>query len=131
MGFLIFLLLAGVFFYFFYVGSNTTGAVVYKCSDTDGGVNIYSKGEASSIGDSNIRIVDRCTGLTSLDEAYCTSESGVATLVKEICPVGYHCNDASCIETVECNDLVDNDKDGAKDYPNDSGCSSLSDEKEN
>lgn len=122
------IVLAGAFYLFF--GNNSTGAAISKCIDTDEKFGIYLKGNASSVGsgDDGIYIADECIGLTGVKEAYC--DGNTATASEKFCPVGFHCNDGACIETSECNDLIDNDGDGTKDYPGDADCTSLDDSAE-
>jgi len=71
-----------------------------ECSDSDNGINYYSKGSAQ---DSNQTISDMCVADNpkQLSEAYC--EDGIAKSVKYDCPNG--CSEGACLcPTTKCSD---------------------------
>ena len=71
-----------------------------KCTDTDGGVNIYVKGTttgATSPGGQVITETDIC-GSDMVTEYYCKSD-GYMSLQVTPCPSGYQCGDGACVKS--------------------------------
>jgi len=94
-----------------------------KCTDSDGGINVYTKGTVVVNGAS---YTDYCQSNTIVFEYRC-SDKNVASS-KEPCPTNYLCQNGRCIKKLpECSDGIDNDNDGLVDFPADPGCESSSD----
>ena len=89
-----------------------------KDNDGDGLIDYqYDKKSKMNIGDPG------CTSATDNDESNCGDRVCEGGETCATCP-------ADCGTCTQCNDKIDNDKDGLIDYPADKGCSSLTDNDE-
>ncbi len=84
--------------------SSTTPTVIHPaCSDSDGGVNIYSKGTATGADSNDKKFTNRdyCSGSTGVMEYSClAAANGDILQVKYYeCPSGYTCDNGACKET--------------------------------
>ena len=61
------------------------------CYDTDGGKDLFKKGISAGVWDS-------CLSKYKILERYCTEYNAGADSINE-CPLGYICNDGSCVES--------------------------------
>ncbi|MEK7664458.1 MAG: hypothetical protein AAB340_03445, partial [Patescibacteria group bacterium] len=61
-------------------------------------------------------------------QAYCSNST--SGQLQQNCSSNQTCSNGSCISQNQCSDNIDNDQDGAIDYPNDFSCSSASDNDE-
>lgn len=123
------LAISGAFYYMFENTGVTGAATGTKCTDSDGGINIYVKGTAvQTTGRNDKFVTDMCSGTTQVIEAYCSKNK--ATTTTKSCSTGYICSDGACTKIYACNDGIDNDGDGKTDYPNDPGCASSTDNDE-
>ncbi|MFH1290641.1 MAG: matrixin family metalloprotease, partial [Nanoarchaeota archaeon] len=106
------------------------------CVETDGGLNYYEMGFATgTLYDNSYRldVPDECIpwgleGEVRLKEFYCDEEDGLLRVSYHNCPED--CINGRCYPDPQCNDGIDNDNDGATDFPADFSCSSLQDDDE-
>lgn len=68
------------------------------CYDSDGGFNIYEKGQA--IPSSGGTFWDYCSGSYAVREYYCSGKDAVYTTTD--CPSGYYCSSGACIRGEAC-----------------------------
>lgn len=75
------------------------------CEDSDGGDNIYLRGEAAlrrSDGASQPHFDDACyPGTNDVEELVCASDSSSIVFLRQTCPEGFHCQDGACVEGEE------------------------------
>lgn len=102
----------------------------FACTDGDGGQNITIKAKCSDQLGSN---VDSCLDNVTLEEWYCQGNE-CRSAIFNCTAEGYDaCVDGACVnnpEPPECSDGIDNDGDGAVDWPADFSCSSSKDDDE-
>lgn len=86
--------------------------VVPDCYDSDGGFNIYEKGQV--IPPAGGTFWDYCSGEYKVREYYC-SDSGDAVYTTTDCPSGYYCYSGACVRGELCwetDDGIDEDEYG-------------------
>jgi len=106
--------------------------VIAVCTDTDGGLNYFVQGTASSWyqdGETDAQ-TDSCSG-SQLREAICTTVDRTDRVSSVIYTCSYGCFAGACLPapTYQCGDGIDNDGDGDVDM-DDGGCASASDNDE-
>lgn len=83
-----------------------------KCTDSDGGKNIYVKGTATGTLENGVytTAVDSCSSNTQVLERYCDGNTlKVTDSDGEFCPSGYVCSDGACVAQQTQEYCSDND----------------------
>lgn len=76
-------------------GTNAVCTTAGVCTDTDNGIDLYTKGTASWQG---MTCTDMCIGTEAISECYCVAGNGFQSPTYN-CPSGYSCSNGACLPT--------------------------------